>query len=121
MTCQAESGRYLNAVSVVHRGGEANIRLADDIASEKVSDNGVVIGMGELWQGGKNGSQASRSATAIEDMFSACDKSRPDSPTRNAYRSIRGGRVVRGVLRSRDFKGWQSSRIFNHTDSVRTP
>jgi hypothetical protein len=48
MTCQAESERFLNVVSVVHRGGEANIRLADDIASEKVSDNGVVIGMGEL-------------------------------------------------------------------------
>jgi hypothetical protein len=57
-----------------------------------------------LGEGGKNGSQASRSATAIEDMFSACDKSRPDLPTRNAYRTIRGGRVARGVLRSRDFE-----------------
>ena len=57
-----------------------------------------------LGEGGKNGSQASRSATAIEDMFSACDKSRPDSPTRNAYRTIRGGGVVGGALRSRDFK-----------------
>jgi hypothetical protein len=37
-------------------------------------------------------------------MFSACDKSRPDSPTRNAYRTIRGGRVVRGVPRCRDFE-----------------
>jgi hypothetical protein len=26
----------------------ANIRLADDIVGEKVSDNGVAIGMGEL-------------------------------------------------------------------------
>lgn len=48
MTCQAESERYLNVVSVVHRGGEANIRLADDIVSEKVSDNGGVIGTGEF-------------------------------------------------------------------------
>ena len=30
-------------------GGEvANIRLVDDIVGEKVSDNGVAIGMGEL-------------------------------------------------------------------------
>jgi hypothetical protein len=28
-------------------------------------------------------------------MFSACDKHRPDLPTRNAYRTIRGGRVAR--------------------------
>ena len=55
-------------------------------------------------EGGKTGSQASRSPTAIEDMFSVCDKSRPDLPTRNAYRTIRGGRVARGVLRSRDFE-----------------
>ena len=48
-----------------------------------------------LGEGGKNGSQASRYATAIEDMFSACDKHRPDLPTRNAYRTIRGGRVAR--------------------------
>jgi hypothetical protein len=48
MTCQAESERYLNVVSVVHGGGETNIRLADEIVSEKVSDNGVVIGTGEL-------------------------------------------------------------------------
>lgn len=57
-----------------------------------------------LGDGGKNGSQSSRSATTIKDMFSACDKSRPDSPARNAYRTIRGGRVVRGVLRSREFE-----------------
>jgi hypothetical protein len=62
----------------------ANIRPADDIVSEKVSDNGVVIGMSEVREGGKNGSQASRSVTVIEDMFSAYDKSRPDLPTRNA-------------------------------------
>src|SRR6476646_2940253 len=57
-----------------------------------------------LGDGGKNGSRSSRSATTIEDMFSARDKSRPDSPARNAYRTIRGGRVVRGVLRSREFE-----------------
>lgn len=54
-----------------------------------------------LGEGGENGSQASRSATAIEDIFSACVKYRPDLPMRNAYRTIR---VVRGVLRSRDFE-----------------
>jgi hypothetical protein len=54
--------------------------------------------------GGKNGSRSSPSATTIEDKFSARDKSRPDSPARNAYRTIRGGRVVRGVLRSREFE-----------------
>lgn len=48
MACQAESERYLNVVPVVHGGGVANIRLADDIVGEKVSDNGVAIGMGEL-------------------------------------------------------------------------
>jgi hypothetical protein len=58
-----------------------------------------------LGDGGKNGSPSSRSATTIEDMFSARDQSRPDSPARNAYRTIRGGRVVRGVLRSREFEG----------------
>lgn len=57
-----------------------------------------------LGEGGKNGLPASRSATAIEDTFSACDKSRSDLPTRCAYRTIRGGRVSRGVLRSRDFE-----------------
>jgi hypothetical protein len=57
-----------------------------------------------LGEGGKNGSQASRSGTAIEDRFSAGDKSRPALLTRNAYRTIRGGRVARGVLRSRDFE-----------------
>ena len=100
MRCQAESERYLNVVSVVHRGGKANIRLADNI----VSDNGVVIAMGELRRRRQERLAGFRSATAIEDMFSVCDKSRPDSPTRNAYRSIRGGRVVRGVLRSWDFE-----------------
>lgn len=57
-----------------------------------------------LGEAGKNGSRASRSATTIEDMFSAGDKFRPDSPTRNAYRTIRGGGVARDVFRSRDFE-----------------
>jgi hypothetical protein len=57
-----------------------------------------------LGEGGENGPQAYRSAMAIEDMFSACGKYRPHLPTRNAYRIIRGGRVARGVLRSRDFE-----------------
>ena len=57
-----------------------------------------------LGDGGKNGSQSSRPATIIEDMFSARDKSRPDSLAQNAYRTIRGGRVVRGMLRSREFE-----------------
>ena len=48
MTCQAESERYLNAASLVHGCGKENIRPADDIVSEKVSDNGVAIGMGEV-------------------------------------------------------------------------
>jgi hypothetical protein len=91
-------------VSVVHGGGEANIRLADDIVSEKVSDNGVAFGMASLGEGGKNGSQASRSATTTEDMFSACDKSRSDSPTRKRIPDHKGDSVVSGVLRSRDFE-----------------
>ena len=57
-----------------------------------------------LGEGGENGSQASGSATAIGDMFSAYGKFLPDLPTWNAYRTIRGGRVARGVLRSRDFE-----------------
>ena len=48
MSCRAESERYLNVMLVVHGGGVANIRLEDDIVGEKVSDNGVAIGMGEL-------------------------------------------------------------------------
>jgi hypothetical protein len=48
MTCQAESERYLNAASLVHGCGKENIRPADDIVSEKVSDKEVAIGMGEL-------------------------------------------------------------------------
>ena len=48
MTRQAESERYLNVVPVVHGGGAANIRQADNIVGEKVSDNGVAIGLGEL-------------------------------------------------------------------------
>ena len=66
-----------------------------------------------LGEGGENGSQASRSATAIEDIFSACGKYRPDLPTRNAYRTIRGGRVVRGVLRSRDFEDGKVAETSN--------
>jgi hypothetical protein len=81
-----------------------NIRLADDIGSEKVSHNGVAFGMASLGEGGKNGSQAPRAATTTEDMFSVRDKSRPDSPRGNAHRTIRGGSVVRGALRSRDFE-----------------
>jgi hypothetical protein len=47
-------------------------------------------------------------------MFSACGKSRPDLPTRNAYRPIRGGRVARGVLRSRDFEDgkWRKFQLY---------
>jgi hypothetical protein len=53
MTCQAESERYLNVVSVVHGGRVANIRLADDIVGEKASDNRVAIGMGEVRRRGQ--------------------------------------------------------------------
>jgi hypothetical protein len=60
-----------------------------------------------LGDGRENGSESSRSATTIEDMFSAPDKSRFDSPARNAYWTIRGGSVVRGVLRSREFEDGQ--------------
>jgi hypothetical protein len=66
-----------------------------------------------LGEGGENGSQASRSATVIENIFSACGKYRPDLPTRNAYRTIRGGRVVRGVLRSRDFEDGKVAETSN--------
>jgi hypothetical protein len=104
MTCQAESERYLNVVSVVHGSGLANIRLGDDISARRSPIMELPSGWARLGEGGKNGSQASRSATPIEDMFSACDKFRPDSPTRNAYRTIRGGRVARDVSRSRDFE-----------------
>ena len=79
----------------------ANIRPADDIVGENVSDNGVTIGMGELRRWRQERLAVFPVATTIEDMFSASDKSRPDSPARNAYRTIRGGRTVRGVLRSR--------------------
>jgi hypothetical protein len=48
MMSQAESERYLNVVPVVHGGGVANIRIADDVAGKKVSDKGVAIGVGEL-------------------------------------------------------------------------
>ena len=104
MTRQAGSERYLNVVSVVHGGGVANIRLGDDISARRSPIMELPSGWARLGEGGKNGSQASRSATPIEDMFSACDKFRPDSPTRNAYRTIRGGRVARDVSRSRDFE-----------------
>ena len=95
MTCQAESERYLNVVSVVHGGGVANIHLGDDISARRSPIMELPSGWARLGEGGKNGSQASRSAMPIEDMFSACDKYRSDLPTRNAYRTIRGGRVAR--------------------------
>ena len=104
MACQAESERYLNVVPVVHGGGVANIRLADDIVGEKVSDNGVAIGMGELRRWRQERLAVFPVRDDHQDMFSACDKSRPDSPARNAYRTIRGGGVVRGVLRSGEFE-----------------
>src|SRR5437867_8137823 len=72
-----------------------------------------------LGEGGKNGSQASRSATAIEDMFSACDKYRPDLPLRNAYRTIRGGRLP-GRVEIPGLRGWQSGGNLNFTGPVRT-
>ena len=53
MTCQAGSERYLNVVPVVHGGGVANIRIADDIVGEKASDNRVAIGMGEVRRRGQ--------------------------------------------------------------------
>ena len=48
MACRTESERYLNVAPVVHGGGVVNICLAHDIVGEKVTDNGVAIGMGEL-------------------------------------------------------------------------
>ena len=48
MACWAESERYLNVAPVVHGGGVVNICLAHGIVGEKVTDNGVAIGMGEL-------------------------------------------------------------------------
>jgi hypothetical protein len=121
MTRQAESERYLNAVSVVHGGGEANIRLADGIVSGKVGDNGVAFDVSELRRRGKNGSQASRSATATEDIFSACDKSRPDSPTRKRILDHKGQQRRQGRVEVPGLRGWQSSGIFNHAGPVRTP
>ena len=82
----------------------ANIRLGDDISARRSPIMESPSAWARLGEGGKNGSQASRSATPIEDKFSACDKFRPGSPTRNAYRTIRGGRVARDVSRSRDFE-----------------
>jgi hypothetical protein len=67
----------------------------DDIVSEKVSDNGVAIGMGEVRRRRQERLAGFPVRDAIEDMFSACDKYRSDLPTRNAYRTIRGGRVAR--------------------------
>ena len=104
MTCQAESERYLNVVPVVHGGGMANIRLQVTSSARRSAIMESPSAWASLGDGGKNGSQSSRSATTIEDMFSERDKSRLDSPARNAYRTIRGGRVVRGVLRSREFE-----------------
>jgi hypothetical protein len=102
MTCQAESERYLNVVPVVHGGGMANIRLQMTSSARRSAIMESPSAWASLGDGGKNGSQSSRSATTVEDMFSERDKSRLDSPARNAYRTIRGGRVVRGVLRSRE-------------------
>jgi len=48
MACRTEGERYLNVAPVVHGGGVVNICLAHDIVGEKVTDNGVAIGMGEL-------------------------------------------------------------------------
>ena len=59
MTSQAESERYLNAASLVHGCGKENIRPADDIVSEKVSDKKSPSAWASLGEGGKNGSQAS--------------------------------------------------------------
>ena len=73
----------------------ANIRLADDIVGEKVSDNGVAIGMGELRRWRRERLAVFPVGATIEDMFSARDKSRARFAGRNAYRTIRGGRVVR--------------------------
>jgi hypothetical protein len=67
----------------------------DDIVSEKVSDNGVAVGMGEVRRRRQERLAGFPVRHAIEDMFSACDKYRSDLPTRNAYRTIRGGRVAR--------------------------
>ena len=46
MMCQAKNECYLNAASLVHGCGKENIRPADDIVSEKVSDKEAAIGMG---------------------------------------------------------------------------
>jgi hypothetical protein len=57
-----------------------------------------------LGEGGKNGSQASRSAAAIEDMFSVCDKSRPDSPDAERIPDHRGRQGRQGRVEIPDFK-----------------
>jgi hypothetical protein len=74
-----------------------------------------------LDEGGKNGSQASRSAAAIEHMFSVCDKSRPDSPDAERIPDHKGRQGRQGRVQIPGPQGWQSSGIFNQTDPVRTP
>ena len=74
-----------------------------------------------LGEGGKNGSQAPRATTATEDMFSVCDKSRPDSPRGNAYRTHKGRQRRQGRVEVPGLRGWQSTGIFNHTGPARTP
>ena len=48
MTGQAESERYMNMAAGGSRRRAGNIIPADEIAGEKLSDNGVGVGMGGL-------------------------------------------------------------------------
>jgi hypothetical protein len=99
----------------------ANICPADEISARRSAIMESPSARVSLGEGGENGSQASRSATDIEDMFSACGKFRPDLPTRNPYRTIRGGRVAMGRVEIPGLRGWQSGGNFNHAGPVCTP
>ena len=63
----------------------------------------------------------SRSATAIEDMFSACGKSRSDSADAERIPDHKGRQGRQGRVEIPGLRGWQSSGNFDHTGSVRTP
>jgi predicted ester cyclase len=93
MTDRADSERYMNiARRWFAEGWAGNVALADDLFSENVRTNGVLVGVA----GHKRGIQRRLAAfpdltTTIEDMFSAYDKIVTRHVWRGTHRGSYGG------------------------------
>ena len=109
MTRQAESERYLNVVSVVHGGGEADIRLGMTLSTRRSAIiRSAIMESASAWASLGEGARTARWLPGLRRLPRIYSRHAinpgPIHRRRNAYPAIRGGSVVRRVLRSRDFE-----------------